>query len=173
MKDLHAAAGISNAKVFRSIDSENTVVVLADIPDFPTAQAWAKGGWRAAIPAGGVEGSPVVYFAVDPGREAGRGEAASDASRMSLKSVAHFGVIDYGKWYELYLVMASSRADAGWANEKLFRDSDDENDILLLADIADADRVRAWMVEDYMTGYPTATGADSGTLRFAVELESL
>lgn len=42
MKDLHASAGISDAKVFRIVDSENTVVVLADIPDLPTAQAWER-----------------------------------------------------------------------------------------------------------------------------------
>jgi len=172
MKDLHASAGISDAKVFRSADSENTVVVLADIPDFPAAQAWAKDGWRAAIPADGVEGTPAVYFGANPGQDAAGGKAASDASRVSLKCMAHFRVTDYGKWHELFLVMGSSRAAGGWANEKIFRNSEDENDVLLLADIADEDRLRAWLIEDYMTGYPTATGADSGKFRFAVELET-
>ena len=81
-------------------------------------------------------------------------------------------VTDYGKWHELFLIMGSSRAAGGWANEKIFRNSEDENDLLLLADIADEDRLLAWLIEDYMTVYPTATRADSGKFRFAVELET-
>jgi hypothetical protein len=44
MKGLHASAGIANAELFRGSDSENTPVVLADIPDFRNALDWAKAG---------------------------------------------------------------------------------------------------------------------------------
>jgi hypothetical protein len=44
MKGLHASVGIANSELFRGSDSENTPVVLADIPDFRNALDWAKAG---------------------------------------------------------------------------------------------------------------------------------
>jgi hypothetical protein len=63
MRGSRASAGIANAKLFRG--SEDTLVVLADIPGFRDALAWAEGGWKTAIPADEVEGPPVVYFGVE------------------------------------------------------------------------------------------------------------
>src|SRR5580692_10316484 len=68
MRDSRASAGIANAKLFRG--DEETVVVLADIPGFRDALAWAEGRWRTAIPVDEVEGPPVVYFGTGPGQEA-------------------------------------------------------------------------------------------------------
>lgn len=42
MRGSRASAGIANARLFRG--SEDTVVVLADIPGFRDALAWADGG---------------------------------------------------------------------------------------------------------------------------------
>jgi hypothetical protein len=64
MRGSHASAGIANAKLFRG--SEDTLAVLADIPSFRDALAWAKDRWRTAIPADEVEGPPAVYFGADP-----------------------------------------------------------------------------------------------------------
>ena len=66
MRGSRASAGIANAKLFRG--SEDTLVVLADIPGSRDALAWAEGGWKAAIPADEVEGPRAVYFGVDPGQ---------------------------------------------------------------------------------------------------------
>lgn len=168
MRDSHAAAGIANAKLFRG--SEDTLVVLADIPSFRDALAWAEGGWRTAIPADGVEGPPAVYFGADLGQDAAEGEASFDASQVTLKLMAHFKVYDYAKWHELFLKMETSRVGGGMTNPSIFRGSEDRNDLLVLADVADPAEFRAWLIEDFMTGYPAATGADRGTYRFAVEL---
>jgi hypothetical protein len=169
MRDSNAAAGIANAKLFRG--GEDTVVVLADIPSFRDALAWAEGGWRTAIPADDVEGPPAVYFGADLGQEAAAGEAAFDASRLPLKLMAHFRVYDYAKYHELFLKMDNSRTgDGGMTNPIIFHGSEDGNDLLVLGDVADAAKFRAWLIEDFMTGYPAATGADRGTYRFAVEL---
>jgi hypothetical protein len=168
MRDSGASAGIANAKLFRG--SEDTLVVLADIPDFRDALAWAEGGWRTAIPADEVEGPPAVYFGVDPGQEAAEGEAAFGASQVPLKGMAHFKVYDYAKYRELFLKMENSRAGGGMTNPSIFRGSEDPDDLLVLADVADAAKFRAWLIEDFMTGYPAATGASRGTYRFAVEL---
>jgi hypothetical protein len=170
MTDSRVSAGIANARLFRG--SEDTVVVLADIPGFRDALAWAEGGWRTAIPAHAGEGPPVVYFGVDPSQEAADGEAAFDASQVPLKVMSHFKVYDYAQWHELFLKMENSRAGGGMTNPNIFRGSEDENDLLVLGDVADAAKFRAWLIEDFMTGYPAATGADRGMYRFAVELRA-
>jgi hypothetical protein len=170
MRDSHAAAGIANAKVFRG--GEDTVVVLADIPGFRDALAWAEGGWRTAIPADEVKGPLAVFLGADPGQKTAAGEAASDASRVPLKGMGHLKVTDYAKYHELFLKMENSRVGGGLTNASIFRGSEDTNDLLVLGDVVDAAKFRAWLIEDYMTGYPAATGAARGTFRFAVELRA-
>jgi hypothetical protein len=66
--------------------------------------------------------------------------------------------------------MENSRVGGGMTNPSIFRGSEDGNDLLVPGDVADAAKFRAWLIEDFMTGYPAATGADRGTYRFAVEL---
>ena len=66
--------------------------------------------------------------------------------------------------------MENSRVSGGLINASIFRSSEDENDLLVLGDVVDAAKFRAWLIEDAMTGYPAATGAATGTFRFAVEL---
>jgi hypothetical protein len=168
MRGSRAAAGIANAKVFRG--GEDTVMVLADIPGVRDALAWAGGGWKTAIPADEVKGPPAVYFGADPGQKAAAGQAASGASQAPLKLMAHYRVYDYAKYHELFLKMENSRVGGGMTNPIIFHGSEDENDLLTLGDVADAAKFRAWLIEDLMTGYPAATGADRGTYRFAVEL---
>jgi hypothetical protein len=159
MKDLHASVGIANAKVFYSIDSENTLVVLADIPDFKDALAWAQGEWRTAIPTDEVESPPVAYFGTQ-----------FNENSAGVKLAGHFTVYDYPKWHELFLRMEDSRVASGITNPDVFRSSEDGNDVLVLWDIADAAKARAWLVEDLMTGYPTETGAGNAIVRLFVEL---
>jgi hypothetical protein len=64
----------------------------ADIPNFQDALAWAEDGWRAAIPADGVEGPPAVYFGADTGQEPAEAKPAFDASQAPPKLMAHFKV---------------------------------------------------------------------------------
>jgi hypothetical protein len=168
MRSSGAAAGIANAKLFRG--GEDTVIVLADVPGFREALAWAGGNWRTAIPADEVEGVPGVYFGADPGQEAADGEPAVNWSQLPLKLMAHFKVYDFAKYHDLFLKMQNSRAGGGLTNPAIFRGSEDSDDLLVLGDVADAAKFRAWLIEDFMTGYPSATGADRGTYRFAVEL---
>jgi hypothetical protein len=149
MRDSRAAAGIANVRLFRG--SDDTVVVLADTPGFRDALAWAEGGWRTAIPADEVEGPPAVYFGADPGQEPAGGEAASAASQAPLKFMAHFKVYDYAKWRELFLKMENSRVGGGLTNPSIFRGSEDGNDLLVLGDVADAAKFRAWLIEENRT----------------------
>jgi hypothetical protein len=169
MRGPRASAGIADATLFRG--SEDTVVILTDIPGLDDALAWAEGGWRTAIPAEGVQGTPAVYFGIDPSQEAADGEAAPGVPRARLKLMSHFKVYDYADWHELFLKMEHSRVGGGgMTNPSIFRGSEDGNDLLVLGDVADPAQFRAWLVEDFMTGYPAATGAARGTYRFVVEL---
>lgn len=159
MEEARASTGITNVKVFRHADNENALVILADIADLAGALAWARGGWRTAIPAAGLEGPPIVYFGTAPVQE------------QPLKCMGHFKVADYAKWHGLFLKMENSRAAGGLTNADIFRGSEEENDLLVLGDIADAAKARAWLIADQMTGYPAAaTVPGSTTFRFAVEL---
>jgi hypothetical protein len=171
MKGSHASAGIADAKVFRG--QGGTLVVLADVPSLRDARAWAEGGWRTAIPADGLEGPPAVYFGAAPGEEDAEGEASGAAAQVPMKLMAHFQVHDYAEWHELFLKMDRSRVGGGgMTNPSIFRGGEGGNDLVVLGDLADPAQFRAWLVEDFMTGYPAATGADRGTYRFAVELEA-
>jgi hypothetical protein len=156
-----APAAVSGLKLFRNTD-DDSLLILADAPDPGEARDWARGGWKAAVPAQGVEGSPVFYLGVEAG--------TPPASAGPLKVVAHFKLTDYDLWHRLFLQMEGSRVSGGVTDSKIFRGTEDRNDVLVLADIADAERARAWLVEDQMTGYPAATGVDQGTFRFVAEL---
>jgi hypothetical protein len=106
-----------------------------------------------------MERSPTAYFGTDPVQE------------QPLKYIGFFKVADYAKWHGLFLKMANSRVSGGLINADIFRGREKENDLLVLGDIADAAKARAWLVEDQMTGYPAAaTVPCSTTFRFAVEL---
>jgi hypothetical protein len=66
--------------------------------------------------------------------------------------------------------MENSRVGGGLTNPIISRGSEDGNDLLVLGDVADPAKFRAWLIEDFMTGYPGTTGADTGKYRFAVQL---
>jgi hypothetical protein len=169
LEGARAAAGITNTQLF--LGSENTLLVLADVPGLREARAWADGGWRAGIPADEVEGSPTVYFGTGPDQEAAGGDAAVTAPQAPLKGIGHLRVKDFAKYHELFLKMENSRAsDGGLTNPVIYHSSEDENELLIVGDVADVAQFRAWLVEDAMTGYPAETGAGSGKFRFAVEL---
>jgi hypothetical protein len=160
--------GQASARLFRG--SDDTVAALADIPGYRDALAWAAGAWQNALPAQGVTAPPAVYFGTDPDQQDPGEAAAFAAATASLKLMSHFTVYDYDQWHELFLQMATSRAGGGLTNLSIFRGSRDANDLVVLGDVADEARLRAWLVEDQLTGYPAATGAARGTYRLALKL---
>ncbi len=59
-----ASAGITNAKVFRSPDDANDVVILADVADVSKARAWfGTSEMKTTMEKSGVLGSPSIQFA--------------------------------------------------------------------------------------------------------------
>jgi hypothetical protein len=56
----------------------------------------------------------------------------------------HFKVKDYNAWWTSYNGNEKNRASAGITKSKVFRSAEDPNDVLLLQDVADVSKARAW-----------------------------
>jgi hypothetical protein len=57
-------AGVTNGRVFRSIEDPNDIVVFQDVADVPKARAWLAGEeLKTAMQKAGVIGEPSVRFA--------------------------------------------------------------------------------------------------------------
>ena len=56
----------------------------------------------------------------------------------------HFKVKDFNAWQTSYNGNEKNRTSAGITKSKVFRSADDPNDVLLLQDVADVSKARAW-----------------------------
>ena len=56
----------------------------------------------------------------------------------------HFKVKDFNAWQTSYNGNEKNRASAGITKSKVFRSSDDPNDVLILQDVADVAKARNW-----------------------------
>ena len=77
-------------------------------------------------------------------------------------------VKDYGTWRKGYDEHEKSRISAGVTNGKVFRSAEDPNDILVLQDVADVAKARAWLGgADLKTAMEKAGVIGSTSFRFA------
>ena len=60
----------------------------------------------------------------------------------------HHKVKDYATWRRGYDEHEESRISAGVTNGKVFRGAEDPNDVLILQDVADVAKARAWLSGD-------------------------
>jgi hypothetical protein len=66
-------------------------------------------------------------------------------------------VRDYAAWRPAYDAHESSRAGAGITNGRVYRKADDPNDLVILLDVADVAKARAWSAgEDLKTAMQKA-----------------
>jgi hypothetical protein len=56
----------------------------------------------------------------------------------------HFKVKDFNAWHTNYNTNEKNRVSAGIAKSKVFRSTDDPNDVVLLQDVADVAKARTW-----------------------------
>ena len=56
----------------------------------------------------------------------------------------HFKVKDFNAWQTSYNGNEKNCASAGITKSKVFRSSDDPNDVLILQDVADVAKARTW-----------------------------
>ncbi|WP_335973998.1 hypothetical protein [Streptomyces sp. CA2R106] len=156
-----APAGISGTTLFRNID-DDSLLVLVDAAGAEEARQWAHGGWKTTVPEQGQVGAPAFYLGVDAD--------IALATEGPMNVLVRFQLSDYGTWHGLFQYMEASRVSGGVTNSRVFRNIHDGNDVLVLADIAGAQRARDWLIVDQLTGYPAATGVDKGTWRYITEL---
>jgi hypothetical protein len=66
---------------------------------------------------------------------------------MALMVVQH-KVSDYTAWRPVYDAHEASRTGAGVTNGRVYRKAEDPNDLLLLHEVADVAKARAWTEGD-------------------------
>jgi hypothetical protein len=62
----------------------------------------------------------------------------------------HIKVKDYSTWRQAYDGNERNRLSAGITNGRVFRNAQDQNDILVLQDVADVAKARSWLGSDDM-----------------------
>ena len=62
----------------------------------------------------------------------------------------HLKVKDFNAWRTSYNGQEKDRMTAGITNSKVFRSADDQNDVLILADVADVAKARTWLSSEDM-----------------------
>jgi hypothetical protein len=74
----------------------------------------------------------------------------------------HIKVKDYAAWRPLYDAFEKQRVAAGITNARVFRNAEDANDILVLADVADVPKARAFLTSSELKAQMQKAGV-SGT----------
>jgi hypothetical protein len=72
-------------------------------------------------------------------------EIFTKESKMNNENLTiHFKVKDFNAWQTSYNGNEKNRTSAGITKSKVFRSTDDPNDVLLLQDVADVSKARTW-----------------------------
>ncbi len=80
----------------------------------------------------------------------------------------HFKVKDYNAWRASYNGHEKDRASAGITNSKVFRGTDNTNDVLVIGDAADVSKARTWLSSSEMKTVMEKSGVvGSPNIRFA------
>jgi hypothetical protein len=80
----------------------------------------------------------------------------------------HLKVKDYTAWRTGYDGREKSRVSAGITNGRVFRNAQDQNDVVILQDVADVAKAHSWLGSDEMKAAMQQSGVvGSPTIRFA------
>jgi hypothetical protein len=80
----------------------------------------------------------------------------------------HFKVKDFNAWRTSYNGNEKNRVSAGITNGRVFRSADDQNDVVILQDVADVAKARTWYGSDEMKTTMEKSGVlGSPSIRFA------
>ena len=80
----------------------------------------------------------------------------------------HFKVKDFNAWRTSYNGHEKARASAGITNGRVFRSADDQNDVVILADVADISKARTWFGSNEMKSVMEKSGVlGTPSIRFA------
>src|ERR1700734_2133474 len=91
-----------------------------------------------------------------------------NAHNQTENLTIHHKVKDYAAWRKGYDNHEKSRHAAGVTNGKVFRSAEDPNDILILQDVADVAKARAWLAApDLKTAMEKAGVVGQHVVRFS------
>ena len=86
-----------------------------------------------------------------------------------MPSVAlQISVSDYGKWRPIFDKYRSYRAEAGFKNERVFRNVDDPNEIMIWGDAASGPKLRRALASPELIAAMKEAGGVAGTLKLHV-----
>lgn len=88
---------------------------------------------------------------------------------MNIENLTvHFKVKDFNAWRTSYNGHEKNRTSAGITNGRVFRSADDQNDVVILQDVADVAKARTWLGSDDLKAEMQKSGVlDSPSIRFA------
>ena len=91
-----------------------------------------------------------------------------NAQHSTENLTIHHKVKDYAAWRKGYDEHEKSRNSAGITNGKVFRSAEDPNDELILQDVADVAKARAWLGgDDLKAAMQKASVVGPHSVRFA------
>lgn len=91
-----------------------------------------------------------------------------NAQHTNENLTVHFKVKDFNAWHAGYNGQEKNRASAGITNARVFRSALDPNDVVILQDVADVAKARAWLTSDDMKAEQQKGGViGAPSIRFA------
>jgi hypothetical protein len=101
-------------------------------------------------------------------REIFGGIAMTNSQHANENLTVHLKVKDYDTWRTGYDGREKSRASAGITNGRVFRRTEDPNDVVILQDVADVAKARTWLASDEMKAAMEKSGVvGTPNVRFA------
>lgn len=92
----------------------------------------------------------------------------SNETHTTKNLTIHLKVKDYATWRSAYDGREKSRLSAGITSGKVFRNAQDPNDLVILQDVTDVAKARAWLSSDDMKAAMQQSGVvGSPSIRFA------
>src|ERR1700730_19303056 len=94
--------------------------------------------------------------------------AMTNAQHANENLTVHLKVKDYAIWRTGYDGREKRRVSAGITNGRVFRHAEDQNDVVILQDVADVAKARTWLASDEMKAAMDKGGVvGSPNIRFA------
>jgi len=91
-----------------------------------------------------------------------------NAQHTNENLTVHFKVKHYATWRTSYDGNEKSRVSAGITNGRVFRSTNDPNDLVVLQDATDVSKARTWLGSDDMKAVMQKSGViGSPSIRFA------
>jgi hypothetical protein len=92
----------------------------------------------------------------------------TSATHSNENVTIHFKVKDYATWRTAYDGHEKGRLSAGITNGGVFRNAEDQNDVVILQDVADVAKARAWFGSDDLKAAMQKSGVvGTPNVRFA------